>query len=64
MQKSVNLYQGFLHKYSLHANEIKEAIQNSKYHIVMDEEIKKNIDDFAALDFYLTNHSDKGTTET
>ncbi|MEF7638579.1 hypothetical protein [Bacillus thuringiensis] len=64
MQKSVNLYRGFLHKYSSHANEIKEAIQNSKYHTVMGEEIKKNIDDFAALDFYLTNHSVKGTTET
>ncbi|PFO53775.1 hypothetical protein [Bacillus cereus] len=64
MQKSVNLYRGFLHKYSPHANEIKEAIQNSKYHTVMDEEIKKNIDDFAALDFYLINHSVKGTTET
>ncbi|WP_130067914.1 hypothetical protein [Bacillus albus] len=64
MQKSVNLYRGFLHKYSPHANEIKEAIQNSKYHTVMDEEIKKNIDEFAALDFYLINHSVKGTTET
>ncbi|PFM78857.1 hypothetical protein [Bacillus cereus] len=64
MQKSVNLYRGFLYKYSPHANEIKEAIQNSKYHTVLDEEIKKNIDDFAALDFYLINHSVKGTTET
>lgn len=64
MQKSVNLYRGFLHKYSPHANEIKEAIKNSKYHTVMGEEIKKKIDDFAALDFYLTNHSAKGTTET
>ncbi|PEC52491.1 hypothetical protein CON05_25660 [Bacillus cereus] len=56
MQKSINLYCGFLHKYSPHADEIKEAIQNSKYHTVVDEEIKKNIKEYAALDFYLTNH--------
>ncbi|AFU17041.1 hypothetical protein MC28_C093 (plasmid) [Bacillus thuringiensis MC28] len=64
MQKSINLYRGFLHKYSPHVNEIKEAIQNSKYHTVIEEEIKKNIEDYAALDFYLTNHSVKGTEET
>ncbi|MEE6146240.1 hypothetical protein V2151_26680 [Bacillus cereus] len=64
MQKSINLYHGFLYKYSPNVNEIKKEIQNSKYHTVMDEGIKKKIDDFAALDFYLTKHSVTGTAET
>ncbi|MCU5507022.1 hypothetical protein OCB09_27305, partial [Bacillus cereus] len=55
---------GYLNKYSSHAHEMKEAIQNSKYHTVIDEQIKKNIEDYAALDFYLINHSAKGVVET
>ncbi|PFT76016.1 hypothetical protein [Bacillus cereus] len=64
MQKSINLYHGYLNKYSSHVNEMKEAIQNSKYHTVIDEGIKKNIEEYAALDFYLINHSVKGAVET